>query len=467
MKKTLAASLAKLEASEPAEEFTFRLSSLLAEQRKKYEKIPTNSALAGSQSSSSVRDSIAKNTNTLTRASIEEKVASNAPPVPPAFDNYIAPPPAKKLPLRNQFDDDAQNNLPKSSRETSQRQQYQSSDDDSDLPLPPRYSDNRSSSSSVPLNSLRFSSRNDERVSPVSFERYERGDDLRQNTYNSSSPNGSFRSRQNDNGGYSDGYNNAANNSGNNDYNNTRQSLSPNNLSSNNFSSPDQCLRIAADLLHQKIAASRQPSYRDEAQLRLLDGLLGNKRDAVKPITSLEEPQQKFWSNEVLAITTFLETDDANERANATVHHVEEGLRELQSLRLRNMQFVKRCDGFGQFEPVSAVFSPAEMVIVYFELENVTLKETNLGYQIQVVTSYEIRDADNTLIKREDGIDTENVFKSRRRDNYFGIKFQLPETITPGKYFLHIKTTDENHSKQQTTEERIPFKLVEHTDMNK
>ena len=460
LKKRLADCLQKFEASEPAEEFAYRLNMMLADQRQKYGLSETKT-IAHRPAESPKKQEVAET------EAIDDLLTERAPLPPESLEAApVEPPPARKLsgnqPVESVTADVLpQEHLPKTPAEPptshgSPQGRFASRHDR-------EQQENTNSSSALNTsNTLRFARADAPgSVAPVG---YVRENPLPQ--YDPQRPVYCPGHPQADPNGYVPAaavYGNAP----------PGHSFSQHSHRSSAFSSPGLAdgspnthLQAAAEVLRQQIASNRQPNYREEAQLRLIEGMLGNRREAARPVTSLDEAERRFWSNEVLAIATFLEEGDADprERVIATARHAEEGLRELQvrcPLKLRNMQFVNTYEGFGRIEPSVAVFAPGEAVTIYFELENVTVEETRLGYRMHSISAYEIRDEDGMVVQKEDGIDTEDLCKSRRRDHCIAIKFSLPGKVPSGKYYLHIETSDQNHPSRQSAEDRIPFRIGE------
>lgn len=230
----------------------------------------------------------------------------------------------------------------------------------------------------------------------------------------------------------------------------------------------EELLRAATERLGDRIAA--RPNARsaplDEARLRIIEMLLGNTREAARPIKGLPPAERNFFSSSMLGFASFLDETtyvEGRDRITAVAHHIDAGRRELAPLcplKLRNVQFVSGCDGFGAIKFREAEFTPGEPMHVYLEMENITIHETGTGFTTKALAAYEIRDAESRVLQEERNVEAPGSSGSRRRDHFLCLSFDLRKDLPPGKYFLRVTVSDQQHESRQSAEEQIPFRIV-------
>ncbi|HBT78420.1 MAG TPA: hypothetical protein DEB39_16180 [Planctomycetaceae bacterium] len=229
----------------------------------------------------------------------------------------------------------------------------------------------------------------------------------------------------------------------------------------------EESARLAAEMLRDQIEsnpASRRTSQ-DEARLRLFEAILGNPRESARPIKSLEPSERNFWANEMLGISAFL--DDTNymedrDRRAAVAYYREEASKEFKTLcplKIRNMQFVADCQGFGSINAHAGDYLAGQMVHLYLELDNLTVRETAGGFATRMNASYEICDGESRIVKHEKNVEAVGNSSSFRRDHYLCLSLELPENLAPGNYTLRLSICDQQHDSHQTAEEQISFRV--------
>lgn len=237
---------------------------------------------------------------------------------------------------------------------------------------------------------------------------------------------------------------------------------------------PEANIQSAIDALSTKISLGKGDTN-DEAKLRLLYLCMGNQREAVRLIPQMDESVRDFWSNQMLGLSTLIDDQavrDPEVRYESAFEHLQTGMEKLSVMRpmkIRNMQFVKDLRKFGDFIPIEGSFLPGEKIIVYFELENLTLKPTpGIGYGIRGIWSLEVRNSNGTIIFKQDNNPFEERLQSKVRDYCSWIDFPLgkstpqgiDKTIAPGVYYVTVTVRDLNHPKQQEARDQIEFRVI-------
>jgi len=225
--------------------------------------------------------------------------------------------------------------------------------------------------------------------------------------------------------------------------------------------------RMAADLLRAKIANTPDGrSFTNEANLRLLELVLGNRQEAVRPFAQVERPINDFWSNQMLGFSTLLDEDaipDKQNRLATASFRFDEGANELRRLcpmKLKNVQLVKDWVTFGVFLPRKEDCQAGETVGLYLELDNPTVKRSAMGYTVRPTIHYEIRDSASKLVSRSKDIPLEETTPSQKRDYCIHLTVELPKGLAHGQYLLRVSVTDMNSDNLQYAEEQLSLRVL-------
>ncbi len=228
--------------------------------------------------------------------------------------------------------------------------------------------------------------------------------------------------------------------------------------------------RRALNLLNTQIADSdsleHKESLQDEINQRLMSLTLGNQRDAIRPIDGLPTELQEFWRNTLLGLSTMLDDvsiPDASHRFAVAQHHMQTANQYLQNLcpvRIRKLNFINQCDGFGVYETAPSDFRRGEPIFVYAEIDNLICKENDEGFYTQVSSSYEIIDVLGGKVTSGEFSKTGKHTQSRIRDVFLLWRVDLPENIMPGKYFLKLSVSDLNHPNHQFDQQNLELNVL-------
>jgi len=201
-------------------------------------------------------------------------------------------------------------------------------------------------------------------------------------------------------------------------------------------------------------------------RLRLLRLLAGQEGAAVSPIPGASSTQQDYWSKQLFAISTYLDSEqqpDVKRRAAGSLIHLDSArtsLAELATLRVSNLTFVDSVDGFGVYkEHEEAKFRPGEQVTLYTEVENFRSQSSREGFHTKLSTSYEVLDMNGTRVDGAQFPDVEDLCKNQRRDFHMQYGVALPTHIYAGQYKLQLTITDQHSQKIGQTS--VPFEIVE------
>jgi hypothetical protein len=229
----------------------------------------------------------------------------------------------------------------------------------------------------------------------------------------------------------------------------------------------ESLVRMGADQLRNKIEqAPYARTFANESRLRLLEMLLGNRNEAVKPIAGVDKPINEFMANQMLGFTAFLDEAGIPEqrtRNTNALFRFDESLMELRKvcpIKLKKVQFVREWETYGCFIPRTEDCHAGETLQLYMELENPTVRHTQHGFNVSASVSYEIRDRMAKVLHKINQIPVEETTPSQKRDYCIGLWVTLPEKIPSGQYQLRVSVTDMNDEAMPYAEEQIPFKVV-------
>lgn len=183
--------------------------------------------------------------------------------------------------------------------------------------------------------------------------------------------------------------------------------------------------------------------------LRMLYLAAGRRDDALKPIPGIAPAQQDYWSKQLFALATYLDsqrTDDSSLRAAEAVQHLTRAaasLAEQGRLRVCNLAFCSAVESYGVHKRIDQhEFKPDQELLVYAEVENFKSEETEQGFHTALQSSYQILDSQGRRVAHDELPLTEEHCQNRRRDYFVRYFIRLPKTIYDGAYTLEWTIED-------------------------
>ncbi len=222
-------------------------------------------------------------------------------------------------------------------------------------------------------------------------------------------------------------------------------------------------------LLEAETSVSGSTDGRDDLRkqvaLRMLYLIENQPQKAQQVIPGVPDYEQEFWTDLFLGLAEHLDRSgatDAGERATQTIGHLRSAAFRLQQnakLRLRNMVFCQRINGFGEYETfLTDHFSPGQTVLIYSEIRNFSSQATDDGtYRTRIRSTIEIYSNGNEqqLVDRSSFEATEDLCRTLRTDYFHSYRITLPAHLTRGPHLLKLVIQDELSGKIST--ESIPF----------
>ncbi len=230
----------------------------------------------------------------------------------------------------------------------------------------------------------------------------------------------------------------------------------------------EQHLRNAVDEMQTSLPDD--PASTDEVnehmRLRLLQLLSGDQEGALQPIPGATAPQQDYWSQQLFAVSTYLDSKsqpDNKRRATGSLTYLDQArakLAELATLQVKNLAFVDSVGGFGDYAlRESGEFRPGDSVTLYAEIENYTSQSTKEGHHTRLGTSFEILDRNGKRVDSAQFPEVEDLCKTPRRDFHIQYTIKLPTRIYAEEYEIRLIVTDEQS--QKIGQASLPLEIVE------
>ncbi len=190
------------------------------------------------------------------------------------------------------------------------------------------------------------------------------------------------------------------------------------------------------------------------AALRLLYLADGRRDAALKPIAGIPPVQQDFWSKELFALTTYLDTErtaDESRRAAAASVPLREAaarLGELATLSVHNLAFCSEVTSYGVYKKFPQYeFRAGQEVLLYAEVENFKSVQTEKGYHTSLKSSYEILDSRGARVDQKEFEITVEYCQNPRRDYFIRYFVWMPKRIYGGTYTLQLSIEDTQSQK--------------------
>jgi hypothetical protein len=188
----------------------------------------------------------------------------------------------------------------------------------------------------------------------------------------------------------------------------------------------------------------------DEARLRLLYAAADRGEEARRPISTLAEYEQDFWSESLAGMNVMLDPAGhprADSRASLALSHVRSAAHELASggvLEVKNLTFCSKIEGYGRFTGYSKpLFQADQEVLLYVEVDNFTstLRTQSNQYETTLQGSYDVRDSAGRRVSQNTFPVEKDLCRNRRRDFFMWYRFYVPKA-NPGEYTLQVTVED-------------------------
>lgn len=233
----------------------------------------------------------------------------------------------------------------------------------------------------------------------------------------------------------------------------------------------DETSRLIS-LLEAEVSASanggnspEREEFRKQIALRMLYLVANQPQKALQAIPGLPPEEQEFWTAIFQGLYEHLDeagATDPAERATQTIAQLRSAAYQLQhsaNLRIRNLTFCRKINGFGNYDsfPVDQ-FEAGQGVLIYSEIRNFKSIPTESGEFLTRIRStieiYRVEEGQQ-LVDRTAFDPTEDRSRTLRTDYFHSYRLDLPATLQRGPHLVKLILFDELSGKQAT--ESIPF----------
>jgi hypothetical protein len=222
------------------------------------------------------------------------------------------------------------------------------------------------------------------------------------------------------------------------------------------------------DFLERQISRTRDPSFQQQFDTRLLHAAAGDYEKARQPLELVSDEQQQMAARFVEAYIVLRERtlgDDPTEAANAALREIEQladALRPLSDLSIPTLVLCRAVRGYGQYDvidpPSFLTGNPIEFV-TYSEVRHfATERQPDGTYHARFDMHTTILTRDGTTVLNLDDRDIVDRCRSRRRDCFIPRLVRLPATLSPGQYVAKVTIIDK--LAQKVAEKRATFRVI-------
>ncbi len=211
--------------------------------------------------------------------------------------------------------------------------------------------------------------------------------------------------------------------------------------------------------------SERRDYLRRHALLRNLYLLAGRPHDAQQVIPDIDPADQEFWTEINWAMASYFDEEmlpNRSDRAAQTVTRLASAQRALDPLvplEIRNLQFCRHIDGFGNYETFGVnEFTAGQQLLLYTEVQHFLSESDPSGvYRTLLESEIEIysEGATRELIDRTVFPSTEDLCRTRRSDYFHSYRIDLPGALQPGTYVLELTVEDRLAGKSATESRRF------------
>jgi hypothetical protein len=211
--------------------------------------------------------------------------------------------------------------------------------------------------------------------------------------------------------------------------------------------------------------SERRDYLRCHVLLRNLYLLAGRPHDAQQVVPDIDPADQEFWTEINWAMASYFDEEmlpSRSDRAAQTVTRLASAQRALDPLvplEIRNLQFCRHIDGFGNYETFGVnEFTAGQQLLLYTEVRHFMSESDPSGvYRTLLESEIEIYSEGPTreLIDRTVFPSTEDLCRTRRSDYFHSYRIDLPSSLQPGTYVLELTVEDRLAGKAATESRRF------------
>lgn len=200
-------------------------------------------------------------------------------------------------------------------------------------------------------------------------------------------------------------------------------------------------------------------------KLRHIMVLSGDLDAAVQQIEGMSEPEQEFLRHQLLGLWTMVDPDGhpvPSRRITTALPQLREAAKfaaaATDSLEVRSLAFCTEIESYGQIKRFEGNrFHAGQQVILYCEVENFSVKQSEDGYETHLQGSYDIYNANNEKVVSQLLPADKQVSANYLRDYFIAYQMHLPQQLSAGTYRMQLTMEDVNGKKYGQA--KIPFEI--------
>jgi hypothetical protein len=193
----------------------------------------------------------------------------------------------------------------------------------------------------------------------------------------------------------------------------------------------------------------------------IICALLGEVKKARELLSDDERGERRPVEDRLSEIQVAFKSGDSD-NAIELMRSLAEDLRTKAPLKVQNLAFCDRIDGFGLYtERSSNAFDRSGYILLYFEIENfVDASAGDKRYAAGFIVEYKVTDSSGAVrYERKDFGEVKHETRTRIRDLNLTLTDQLPGNLATGEYKLELFVTDQNKAYHRKASAAISFTI--------
>ncbi len=201
-------------------------------------------------------------------------------------------------------------------------------------------------------------------------------------------------------------------------------------------------------------------------KLRHLMVLSGDPDMAVEKIEGMSKAEQEYLRHQLLGLWTMVDPDGhpiPSRRFTSALPQLREATKfaaaATDSLEVQSLAFCTEIESYGQIKTFPGNrFDAGQQVILYCEIENFTVDQTEDGFETHLQGSYDVYNSDNEKVVSQLLPADKQVSANYLRDYFIAYQMHLPQQLSAGTYRLQLTMEDVGGKKYGQA--NIPFEIA-------
>ncbi len=201
-------------------------------------------------------------------------------------------------------------------------------------------------------------------------------------------------------------------------------------------------------------------------KLRHLMVLSGDPDTAVEKIEGMPEAEQEYLRHQLLGLWTMVDPHGhpiPSRRFTSALPQLREATKfaaaATDSLEIQSLAFCTEIESYGQIKTFPGNrFEAGQQVILYCEIENFTVAQTDDGFETHLQGSYDVYNSDNEKVVSQLLPADKQISANYLRDYFIAYQMHLPQQLSKGSYRLQLTMEDVGGKKYGQSS--IPFEIT-------